>query len=211
MMYNATMYFRKQENKSIPLQRQFQLQLQDTPKLHTIKTKLIASYRVDIYTEQSLCNQFKNKYRPALEFISVYYRNRIYNINKKGARIACLIREEVVVPIGIKEIYVKILENRLFITIVKCIFANGKSILLLVIILSVIIIKKWFYKKIIKHKLVIISLSGYTNKGICLIWLDHFIKHNNCKLNKEQHILLINSATCYKVDKFILIAKINKI
>ena len=65
--------------------------------------------------------------------------------------------------------YVRILENRLSITIVKCISIDGKSILLLVIVLSVIIIEKWFYKKMIGHKLIIVSLSGYTNKGICLI------------------------------------------
>jgi len=112
------------------------------PKLYTIKTKPIASYRVDIHTEQSLCDWFKNKYRPALEFTSVYHGNRIYNIDKKRARIACLIREEVVVPIRIKEMYIKILENRLSITIVKCIFVDRKSILLLVIILGIIIIKK---------------------------------------------------------------------
>ena len=112
--------------------------------MHIIKTKPIASYRVDIHTEQSLCDWFKNKYRPALEFTSVYHGNRIYNIDKKRARIACLTREEVVVPIGIKEIYVKILKNCLFVIIVKCISIDGKSILLLVIILSVIIIEKWF-------------------------------------------------------------------
>jgi len=65
--------------------------------------------------------------------------------------------------------YVRILENRLSITIVKCISINGKSILLLVIIPSVIIIEKWFYKKMIRYKLVTISLSSYTNKGIYLI------------------------------------------
>jgi hypothetical protein len=65
--------------------------------------------------------------------------------------------------------YVRILENRLFVIVVKCIFADGKSILLLVIIPSVIIIKSWFYKKITGHKLVIVSLSGYINEGICII------------------------------------------
>jgi hypothetical protein len=65
--------------------------------------------------------------------------------------------------------YIRILENRLSITIVKYISINGKSILLLVIILSIDIIEKWFYKKITSYKLVIVSLSGYTNKGICLI------------------------------------------
>jgi hypothetical protein len=90
-------------------------------------------------------------------------------MDKKGAKIACLAREEVIVPIGIKEMYVRILENRLFVIVVKCIFADGKSILLLVIIPSVIIIEKWFYKKMTGHKLIIVSLSGYTNKGIYLI------------------------------------------
>ena len=107
--------------------------------MHTIKTKPIASHRVNIYTKQSLRDWFKNKYRLALEFISVCYKNRIYNINKKGAKITCLAREEVIVPIGIKEIYIRILENRLSITIVKYISINGKSILLLVIVPSVIV------------------------------------------------------------------------
>jgi O-antigen ligase len=65
--------------------------------------------------------------------------------------------------------YVKILENRLFVIVVKCISTNGKSILLLVIVLGVMIIEKWFYKKMIRYKLIIVSLSGYTNEGICLI------------------------------------------
>jgi hypothetical protein len=132
-------------------------------------------------------------------------------MDKKGARIACPAKEEVVVPIGIKEIYVKIPENRLSIIIVECISADGKSILLLVIVPSVYIIEKWFYKKITSYKLVIVSLSGYTNEGICLTWLHYFIKHNNCGLNKEWHILLIDGATYYEADEFILTAKINRI
>jgi hypothetical protein len=50
MMYNCAMYFRKQEQKSIPSWRWFQLWLRDTPELHTIKTKPIASYRIDMHT-----------------------------------------------------------------------------------------------------------------------------------------------------------------
>jgi hypothetical protein len=65
--------------------------------------------------------------------------------------------------------YIGVPQNRLSITIVKCISIDGKAILLLVIIPSVIIIKSWFYKKITGHKLVIVSLSGYINEGICII------------------------------------------
>ena len=49
-------------------------------------------------------------------------------------------REEVVVLIGVLEIYIRILENRLLITIIKYIFANKRSILLLIIVKGVMII-----------------------------------------------------------------------
>ena len=62
-------------------------------------------------------------------------------MDKKGAKIACFARKEVIVLIGIKEIYIKVPQNRLFITIIKCIFVNSKAILLLIIILSILIIK----------------------------------------------------------------------
>jgi hypothetical protein len=61
-----------------------------------------------MHTEKSLRDWFKNEYRPALEFISVCYGNRIYNIDKKGARIACLAKEDVVVLIRIKEMYIRV-------------------------------------------------------------------------------------------------------
>jgi hypothetical protein len=55
------------------------------------------------------------------------------------------------------------------VTVVECIFVDGKAILLLIIVHSVYIIERWFYKKITRHKLVIIFENGYTNKGICLV------------------------------------------
>jgi hypothetical protein len=107
-----------------------------------IKTKLIASYRIDIYTKKSLCDWFENEYKPVLEFIGICYGDRIYNIDEKGARIACPTRKEIVILIGIKEIYIGVLQNRLSIIVIECIFADRKVILLLVIIPSVMIIKK---------------------------------------------------------------------
>jgi hypothetical protein len=48
-----------------------------------IKTKLIASYRVDIYTDQTLRYWFETEYRPTIDTIGIYYKRFIYNINKK--------------------------------------------------------------------------------------------------------------------------------
>jgi hypothetical protein len=106
-------------------------------------------------------------------------------MDEKGARIACLAREEVVVLIGIKEIYVGVPQNRLSVIVVECISVDGKAILLLIIIPGVLIMESWFYKKMTRHELVTVSSSGYTNEGICLIWLYYFIKYNNCGLDKE--------------------------
>jgi hypothetical protein len=45
-----------------------------------------------------------------------------------------------VVPIGIKEMYTRILKNRMSFTVIKCISIDGKAIPLVVIVLKVIII-----------------------------------------------------------------------
>jgi hypothetical protein len=142
--------------------------------------KPIASYRVDMHTKQSLREWFEKEYKPALEFTSVRTGRRIHNINEKGARIACPAREEVVVLISIKEMYVGVLENRLSVTVIECIFADGRAIPLLIIIPSVMIMETWFHKNMTGQEVVTVSPTRHTNEGICMIWLAHFIKHNNC-------------------------------
>jgi hypothetical protein len=52
----------------------------------------------------------------------------MHNINEKGCCLACPIGEDVIVLIRIKEMYVKVPENRLFVTVVKSISADGKVI-----------------------------------------------------------------------------------
>ena len=61
-----------------------------------------------MYIKKSLRDWFKIEYRQALEFTSICHRNRIYNIDEKGAKIACLAREEVSILIRIKEMYIRV-------------------------------------------------------------------------------------------------------
>jgi hypothetical protein len=84
MMYNCAMWIRTENNRTAPSWKWFSQWLKSTPELHTIKTKPIASHRVDLHTEQSLRDWFKTEYRPALEETGICYRNRIYNIDEKG-------------------------------------------------------------------------------------------------------------------------------
>jgi hypothetical protein len=74
----------------------------------------------------------------------------------------------VVVPIKIKKIYIKVPENRLSVTVVKSISADGKAIPPLVIVPSKNIIMSWFSEQITEAEVISVSLSSYTNKGICM-------------------------------------------
>jgi hypothetical protein len=89
-------------------------------------------------------------------------------MDEKGACLACLIGEDVVVPIGIKEMYVRVPENRLSLTIIKSISTNGKAIPPVVIVLRLTIIVAWFHENMTGHKVITVSPTRYTNKGICI-------------------------------------------
>jgi DDE superfamily endonuclease len=47
--------------------------------------------------------------------------------------------------------------------------------------------------------------------GSTRIWLDHFIKYNNCGPDQPWHILLIDGATCHEAPNFIIKEKMNHI
>jgi hypothetical protein len=87
-------------------------------------------------------------------------------MNKKGARVCIPAGEEVIVLIGIKEIYTGIPENCLSVTIIEYISADRNTIPLIIIIPSVRIIVSWFNNNITRHELITVSESGYINKGI---------------------------------------------
>jgi hypothetical protein len=126
------------------------------------------SYCVNIHTKQDLHDWFKKEYKPALKFTRVKSKKYIHNINKKGCRLACLAKKDIIILVKIKEIYVKVLENRLFVTVIKSISIDGKAIPSLVIVPGRNIIMSWFNKQITEAEVVSVSLLGYTNKGICI-------------------------------------------
>jgi hypothetical protein len=80
-----------------------------------------------MYTEKDLCDWFEKEYKPALEFIGIRHGKYIHNIDETGCRIACPSGEEVVVPIGIKEIYVRVPENPLPVEICRERFCGRQS------------------------------------------------------------------------------------
>jgi DDE superfamily endonuclease len=164
-----------------------------------------------MHTEQDLREWFETEYRPALEYTGIRSGKYIHNMDEKGCRIACPTGEEVVVPIGIKEMYVGVPENRLSLTVVETISADACSIPPLVIIPRGSIMESWFHSNMTGHEVVTVSPSGYTNEEICMVWLDHFIDHHNCRSDTSWRILLIDGASCHQAPEFILKAKMNHI
>jgi hypothetical protein len=74
----------------------------------------------------------------------------------------------VIIPVRIKKMYVRVPKNRLSVTVVKSISVDGKAIPSLVIVPGRNIIMSWFSEQMTGAEVVSVSLSGYTNKGICI-------------------------------------------
>jgi hypothetical protein len=65
--------------------------------------------------------------------------------------------------------YTRIPENRMSLTIIESISIDSKAILLVVIIPRVMIMVSWFHENITSYEVIIVSLTRYTNEGICIV------------------------------------------
>jgi hypothetical protein len=93
--------------------------------------------------------------------------------------------EKVIILIRIKEIYTGIPENRFFVIIIEYISVDRNVIPPVIIIPGVRIIASWFNNNMTRHKLIMVSESGYINKSIYIAWLDYFIKYYNYTIDKN--------------------------
>jgi hypothetical protein len=64
--------------------------------------------------------------------------------------------------------YIKVPKNRLFVTVVKSISADGKAIPSLVIVFNRNIMMSCFSENMTGAEVVTVLFLGYTNKGICM-------------------------------------------
>jgi hypothetical protein len=90
-------------------------------------------------------------------------------MDEKGARVCMPAREEVIVPIRIKEMYTGIPENRMSLTIIESISADSQAIPPVVIVPRVMIMVSWFHENMTGHEVITVSPTGYTNEGICMV------------------------------------------
>jgi hypothetical protein len=81
-----------------------------------------------MHTEEDIFDWFENVLRPAIYRRDIYNRSRIHNMDKKGARLGCLAGQEVIVLVYIKEMYIRVPENRKFLTIIESVTVDRTAI-----------------------------------------------------------------------------------
>jgi len=75
---------------------------------------------------------------------------------------------------------------------IETIIANGTTIPPLMIIQGKQHMENWYSEKLEKGVRVVLSDSGYTNKEISLILLDHIILNTNASMDKPLKVLLMD-------------------
>lgn len=99
----------------------------------------------------------------------------------------------------------------MLVTVIECIRADGTAMPPMIIVKGKLIMADWFSENMTGLEVVTVSESGYTNDGITMAWLDHFIEYNNCGPDKPWHLLLLDGQLCHEADNFIIKAKANKV
>lgn len=93
------------------------------------------------------------------------------------------------------------------VTIIEAVCANGTTIPHVIIVPGTMIMANWFSKEMTGLEKLTVSESGYTNDGIMLAWLDHFIEHTGQTPKSEWVVLLLDGQVCHEAKEFILKAK----
>ena len=115
--------------------------------------------------------------------------------------------KKVFVPAEMKEFYEFSPEDRRQVTIIEGVCADGSRIPGMCIVAAALYQKDWFNSQQTGDELIGISDSGYTNEGLGLYWLEHFIRHLGLGKygtpdEKPAVILLMDSHSSHCGDAF---------
>lgn len=168
----------------------------------TIKTKPIAHARLESHTEEDVKAWFL-KYCDTLAEYKITTGKNVINMDESGARIGCPSGVNVVVPVGVKELYTSSPENRRSVTIIETIIADGRAPPPPFIITpGHKIMENWLVDELIGDETIACSPTGYTNNSLALNYLDHLIKHTNAGPNKSWKLLLLDGHESHMTDAF---------
>ncbi|KFZ23545.1 hypothetical protein V502_01970 [Pseudogymnoascus sp. VKM F-4520 (FW-2644)] len=110
--------------------------------------------------------------------------------------------ERVIVPRTAKELYTPSPENRLSITILETVSANGGTIPPVLVVPGKIHMDSWNHENLLGTELFLLSETGFSNTQLALQWLQHFIKHT--APHEDLKLLILNSHISHTSYDFVI-------
>jgi hypothetical protein len=178
-------------------------------EFHTITTKPISRQRTTAQDE-SLVSKWFNTYAQFLESHGIL-PDDIWNMDETGFRVGIPGGEEVIVPVGVQELYTPSPENRSSITVIETVSALGKAIPPVLIVQGKKHMESWYHENLDGGERILLSDSGYTNDDLALKWLQHFILHTGSSKDSNRKVLLLDSHASHRTPEFTILADENRI
>jgi DDE superfamily endonuclease len=150
-------------------------------------------------------------YRQTLDKYGICKPKNILNMDESGARVGCPTREEVVVPIEVKEMYTSSPENRKSLTIIETIKASGNALPPLVICPGKQVMDNWIHDNLTGEETITNSPTSYTNNTVIMQYLDHLLIHTGSGPTKPWKMLLLDGHITYEYPEFVIKAAENHI
>ncbi|PQE28372.1 transposase protein [Rutstroemia sp. NJR-2017a BBW] len=143
----------------------------------------------------------------------------LYNMDETNIRLACLVGQEVVVPVEIAEVYEEIPENRRSITVMETIYTNSTTIHPIVIISSKQHMELWWELRQPDEgeELYTLSELGFTNDQLTMKWFKHFLAQIGREVQLEDtaalpwKMVLLDNHRSYLQEELILLVSRHKI
>ena len=177
-------------------------------EFHTITTKPISRQRTTAHDESVVIDWFE-RYNQFLQKHCIKPDN-LWNMDETGFRVGIPGGEQVLVPVGIHELYTPSPENRSSVTVVEAVSASGKVIPPVLIIQGKTHMESWYHKNLHGTERMMLSDLGYINDELAMEWLQHFIHYISSLEDLEDlepKVLLLDSHTSHHYPPFAILAE----
>ena len=212
LLFTSIQYLKRKENANFvgPTKRWLSSWWQAN-KLHTIKTKPLASIRYSAAQVDDVHRWFEG-YRLALRELKIKDRRNIINFDEAGFRVGCMKGEEILVPDDVNEFYAISPEDRRSLTVFEMINAAGDfPTPPLVVIQGQELMSNWFSNGLPAGTRIMTSESGFTSDKIALAFLEHYIKNSHASPTSDWKLMLMDNHGSHLTPEFIQLANENHI
>ncbi|PQE28657.1 hypothetical protein CJF32_00011400 [Rutstroemia sp. NJR-2017a WRK4] len=185
--------------------------------IQAVRTKPINYKRVGAHDLGHIERWFAD-YKSGLARYKITTEN-LYNMDETNVRLACLVGQEVVVPVEVTEVYEETPENRRSMTVMETICADGTAVYPMVIISGKQHMESWWELRQPDEgeESYVLSKSGFTNDQLTMKWFKHFLAQIGREVQLEDttalpwKMVLLDNHGSHLQEELILLASRRKI